>query len=57
VREDYFVDQILTSAGGDDEVLVLVGDMHVEPVARKLASHVVDVEIDNRLVREKRWED
>lgn len=58
VREDYFTDQILRNAGRNDEVvLVLLGDMHTAPVARKLQSYGVVVEIDNRLVPEKRWEE
>jgi len=57
VREDYFVDQILTNAGEDDEVLVLLGDMHVAPVARKLNLPGLTVEIDNRLVPDQRWEE
>ena len=55
-REDFFVNQILDNSGNNDDILILLGDMHVIPVARKLEQHGVAVEIDNRLVPEKRWE-
>jgi len=36
VREDFFVSQILTADSGEGEVLVLLGNEHVMPVAEKL---------------------
>jgi hypothetical protein len=56
VREDFFVAQILQTTNHDEAVLVLLGDMHVVPVAEKLRARGHNVDIRNDLVPIKRWE-
>jgi hypothetical protein len=56
VREDFFVAQILQTTNHDEAVLVLLGDMHVVPVAEKLRARGHNVDIRNNLVPIKRWE-
>jgi len=56
VREDFFVAQILQATNHDESVLVLLGDMHVVPVAEKLRARGHNVDIRNDLVPIKRWE-
>jgi hypothetical protein len=56
LREDFFVNQVLEANGSDGEVLVLLGDMHVMPVAEKLRSMGHTVDVRHELVPVKRWE-
>ena len=55
-REDFFVDQILRGADGARSVLILLGDMHVEATAEKLARMGHRVVTNHELVPVKRWE-
>jgi hypothetical protein len=56
VREDFFVNQILEASDSPGDVLVLLGDMHVMPVADRLGAKGHTVEIRPELVPVKRWE-
>ena len=46
IREDFFVSRILETANGDGRVLVLLGNGHVAPVAKKLRAtgHTVSIQ-------------
>lgn len=55
IREDYFAEHILAAEPAQGDILVLVGDMHVEPVARRLRTKGHTVEIRTELVPIKRW--
>ena len=57
VCEDHFADHILVPENAEGEVLVMVGDMHVEPVARRLRAKGHAVEVISGLVPVKRWDD
>ncbi|WP_263357716.1 hypothetical protein [Acidicapsa ligni] len=57
VREDYFADHILAAEKTQGDVLVLVGDMHVEPVANRPRAKGHTIEILSELVPIRRWED
>jgi hypothetical protein len=57
IREEYFVEQILTEEHVEGDVLVLVGDMHAEPVANRLRARRHNVEVRGELVPIKRWTD
>jgi hypothetical protein len=56
VREDFFTKEILKANDADGEVLVLLGDMHVMPVAEKLRALGHTVNARHELVPVKRWE-
>jgi hypothetical protein len=56
VREAFFVEQILGASDKPGEVLVLLGDMHVHPVAERLSAKGVVVAIQSELIQVKRWE-
>lgn len=55
VREDYFAARILSAEKAHGDVIVLLGDMHVLPVADKLKASGHTVEILAELVPIKRW--
>jgi hypothetical protein len=55
IREDYFAEHILAAESAQGDILVLVGDMHVEPVARRIRAKGQTVEIRPELVPIKRW--
>jgi len=57
VCEDHFAEHILTTENAQGDVLVLVGDMHVGPVARRLRAKGHTVEVLSELVPVKRWDD
>jgi len=56
VREDFFIKEILKADEADGEVLVLLGDMHVIPVAEKLRALGHTVNTRHELTPVKRWE-
>ena len=56
IREDFFVREILKANNAGGEVLVLLGDMHVIPVADKLRAMGHTVATRHELVTVKRWE-
>jgi hypothetical protein len=56
VREDFFINEILMAQEVGGEVVVLLGDMHVIPVAEKLRAMGHTVTARHELVPEKRWE-
>jgi hypothetical protein len=56
VREGFFVEEILAAHGMNGRILVLLGDMHVNPVAESLRALGHDVETLYDLVPTKRWE-
>jgi hypothetical protein len=55
VREDYFTGRILDADKAEGNVIVLLGDMHVQPVADRLLTKGHTVEIFGELVPVKRW--
>jgi len=55
VREEYFTSRILAETRPDSTVLVLIGDMHVLPIADRLRASGHTVEILSELVPVKRW--
>jgi hypothetical protein len=55
VREDFFITEILAAAAGAESILLLLGDMHVDAVAKKLTEKGHRVVTDHELVPEKRW--
>ena len=55
VREDHFAAQILSAGNRDGNIVVLIGDMHVLPVADRLQVQGHTVEIRPELVPIKRW--
>jgi hypothetical protein len=55
IRENFFADQI-SKASYPGDVLVLLGDMHVRPVADRLRAMGHDVELRPELVPVKRWQ-
>jgi hypothetical protein len=57
IRETFFVNQILVHADGSNSILLLLGDMHVEPVARQLERIGHTVTMNHDLIPVKRWED
>jgi hypothetical protein len=57
IRETFFIQQTLDDAIGAQSVLMLLGDMHVESVAKKLAKMGHRVETNHDLVPVKRWAD
>lgn len=57
VCENHFAEHILTADSETGLVLVLVGDMHVEPVARRLRAKGHAVDVHSELVPIKRWAD
>src|SRR6185437_5894287 len=57
LREEYFVEQISAAEHVAGAVLVLVGDMHAEPVANRLRARRHTVEVRRELVPIKRWTD
>ena len=57
VCEDHFAEHVLAADSVQGDVLVLVGDMHVEPVARRLRAKGHTVEVFSELVPVKRWDD
>jgi hypothetical protein len=56
VREDFFIQEILQAKNANGGVLVLLGDMHVMPVAEKLRAMGHTVTTRHELVTVKRWE-
>jgi hypothetical protein len=56
VREDCFAERILGAVKAQGDILVLLGDMHVQAVADRLRSKGHTVEILPELVPIKRWE-
>jgi hypothetical protein len=56
IREDFFIREILKAENAAGEVLVLLGDMHVMPVAKKLRAMGHTVTTRHELVPDKRWE-
>jgi hypothetical protein len=56
VREDFFIREILQANNASGEVLVLLGDMHVIPVAEKLRAVGHTVTTRHELVPVRRWE-
>ena len=56
-REDYFVQRIESLTTGEQAVLVLLGDMHVEAVATKLGARGHHVEYTQQLILKKKWAD
>jgi hypothetical protein len=53
--EEYFEVSILTADGAEGDVIVLLGDMHVQPVADRLRSKGHDVVVRSELVPIKKW--
>jgi hypothetical protein len=56
IRENFFVDQTLRSAIGFQSVLMLLGDMHIDVVAKKLGKMGHNVSTNHDLCPIKRWE-
>jgi hypothetical protein len=56
VREDFFVDETIRSAGDAQSILMLLGDMHIEAVAAKLRKLGHRVSVNHALIPVKRWE-
>ncbi len=57
VRENFFVEETLNETGDAQSVLILLGDMHVESVGKKLTVMGHLVVTNHTLVPERRWED
>lgn len=55
IREEYFVKRIESVATPDRMVLVLLGDMHTEAVAKKLVARGHHVEYTQQLILRKKW--
>jgi hypothetical protein len=56
IREDFFIEQTLGSAGDAKSILMLLGDMHVDAVAEKLKKMGHSVSSNHDLFPVKRWE-
>lgn len=56
IREDFFIEQTLQGAGDAQSTLMLLGDMHVDAVAEKLAKMGHSVSTNHDLFPVKRWE-
>lgn len=56
IREDFFIEQTLQGAGDAQSILMLLGDMHVDAVAEKLAKMGHRVSTNHDLFPVKRWE-
>jgi len=56
IREDFFIDQTLRSAGNAQSILMLLGDMHVDAVAEKLTKMGHHVSTNHDLFPIRRWE-
>jgi hypothetical protein len=56
IREDFFIDQTLQHAGDAQRILMLLGDMHVDPVSEKLRQMGHRVSTNHDLFPVKRWE-
>src|SRR5271167_2816422 len=56
IREDFFIQQTLEGADDAQSVLMLLGDMHVDPVGERLARMGHRVSTNHDLCPVKRWE-
>jgi hypothetical protein len=56
IREDFFIEQTLGSAGDAKSILMLLGDMHVDAVGEKLEGMGHSVSANHDLFPVKRWE-
>jgi len=56
IREDFFIEQTLRSAGDAHSTLMLLGDMHVDAVGEKLSRMGHSVSTNHDLFPVKRWE-
>jgi hypothetical protein len=56
IREDFFIEQTLRSAGDAKSILMLLGDMHVDAVGEKLKKMGHRVSANHGLFPVKRWE-
>jgi hypothetical protein len=54
--EDYFEACILTADGTNGDVIVLLGDMHVQSIADRLHAKGHEVVVRPELVPDKKWE-
>jgi hypothetical protein len=55
MSQDYFASHILNADKAAGDVIVLLGDMHVQPVADRLLARGHTVAIFPELVPVKRW--
>jgi hypothetical protein len=56
IREDFFIDATLQQAKGAESVLMLLGDLHVDAVDKKLQKMGHSVTANHELFPVKRWE-
>ncbi|MGO9862310.1 MAG: hypothetical protein ACLPLR_01760 [Terriglobales bacterium] len=56
IREDFFIEQTLGSAGDVKSILMLLGDMHVNAVGEKLNKMGHNVSVNHDLFPVRRWE-
>ncbi|SRR6266436_2905153 len=57
VREGFFIDQTLQAAKGAESILMLLGDLHVDAVGKKLTEMGHRVETNHDLFPVRRWEE
>jgi hypothetical protein len=57
IREDFFVSEILKAESSPNNILVLLGDMHIIHVAEKLRALGHEVTAIHELIPHKRWEE
>jgi hypothetical protein len=56
IREEFFARSILDSTSRFSSVLTLCGDMHVQALKDKLLAAGHEVEVNDSLITDKRWE-
>ena len=56
IREGFFIDQTLRGPGDAQSILMLVGDMHVDAVSKKLRQMGHSVSTNHALFPVRRWE-
>ncbi len=56
-RESFFIDQTLQAAKGAESILMLLGDLHVDAVAKRLTEMGHRVETNHDLFPVRRWEE
>jgi hypothetical protein len=57
VREDFFIGRTLQAASGAASILMLLGDLHVDAVAKRLTEMGHRVETNHDLFPVRRWEE